>query len=69
MGIGIWRRTRWVRLGSMALLGFIILKFFVFDLSFLGGAYRSVSFAGLGMILLLVSFLYQRYRGLILDPV
>jgi uncharacterized membrane protein len=65
--VGLWRRTRWIRLGAMALLGFIILKIFLYDLSFLGPAYRSISFAGLGVILLGVSYLYQRYRALLFD--
>ena len=67
MGLGIWRRIRWLRFGAIALFGFIILKVFAYDLSFLQGPYRSASFAGLGLILLGVSFLYQRYRGLLLD--
>jgi uncharacterized membrane protein len=66
MGIGIWRRARWMRLGAMALLGAVILKVFIYDLSFLGTVYRPVSFAGLGAVLLLVSFLYGKYRGLLI---
>ena len=65
MGVGLWRRTRWIRLASLGLLGFIILKIFAYDLSFLSPAYRSISFAGLGVILLAVSFAYQRYRTLL----
>jgi uncharacterized membrane protein len=67
MVFGLWRRTRWLRLGAMALFGFIILKIFIYDLSFLSPAYRSISFAGLGIILIGVSYLYQRYRRLLLD--
>lgn len=67
MGIGIGRRARWLRIGAFGLFGFIILKIFVYDLSFLQGLYRSISFAGLGVILLAVSYLYQRYRGLLLE--
>ncbi len=66
-GVGIWRRTRWMRFGAIGLLGFIILKIFVYDLSFLQGPYRSVSFAGLGLILLAVSYLYSRYHALLLE--
>jgi len=69
MGFGLWRRTRWLRLGALALLGFIILKIFIYDLSFLTAAYRSISFAGLGVILIGLSFLYQRYRSVILGAV
>ncbi|HEX6508303.1 MAG TPA: DUF2339 domain-containing protein, partial [Chloroflexota bacterium] len=68
MILGIWRRARWMRLGAMALFACVILKVFIYDLSFLGAVYRPISFAGLGVILLAVSFLYQRYRSILLDP-
>ena len=68
MGLGLWRRARWMRLGAMALFAGVILKVFIYDLSFLGAVYRPISFAGLGVILLAVSFLYQRYRSILLDP-
>lgn len=67
MGFGIWRRARWLRFGAIALFGVAIVKVFAYDLSFLASAYRSVSFAGLGVILLAVSFVYSRYRAVILD--
>jgi uncharacterized membrane protein len=67
MGLGIWRRARWMRLGAMALLAGVILKVFVYDLSFLGTVYRPVSLAGLGVVLLAVSFLYQRYRKVLFE--
>jgi uncharacterized membrane protein len=60
--IGIWRRTRPLRLFAMALLGISILKVFLFDLSFLSLPYRILSFLGLGVILMLVSLLYIRFR-------
>ena len=57
-----------MRLGAMALFAGVILKVFIYDLSFLGPVYRPISFAGLGIILLAVSFLYQRYRALLFEP-
>jgi uncharacterized membrane protein len=56
-----------MRFGSIGLLGFIIVKIFVYDLSFLQGPYRSMSFAGLGLILLAVSYLYSRFHLLLLE--
>ena len=49
--------TRWQGLG---LLLMAIIKVFFFDLSFLTRFYRIVSFFVLGLVLLLVSFFYQR---------
>ena len=65
MAYGIWRRGRSLRVISMGLFGIAILKIFIYDLSFLDTLYRIFSFLGLGVILLAVSYLYQRYRGVI----
>jgi uncharacterized membrane protein len=66
MVAGIWRRHRGIRIVSIVLFGFTILKIFIYDLSFLETLYRIFSFIGLGVILLVVSYLYQRYKEVIL---
>jgi uncharacterized membrane protein len=65
--IGIWRRLKLLRLLSIGLFGVTILKVFIFDLSFLETLYRIISFIALGLILLTVSYLYQRYKSIILE--
>jgi hypothetical protein len=65
MVVGIWRRVRGLRMLSIILFGFSILKIFVYDLSFLQTLYRIFSFIGLGIILLAASYMYQRYKSLI----
>jgi uncharacterized membrane protein len=67
MGIGIWRRMRSVRVIAIVLFGVTILKIFIYDLSFLETLYRIFSFIGLGVVLLVVSYLYQHYKDLILQ--
>jgi uncharacterized membrane protein len=62
---GILRHNRALRIASIALFGFTILKIFIYDLSFLDTLYRIFSFIGLGVILLAVSYAYQRYKDLI----
>ena len=47
---------------AMALFGLTVLKVFLVDLSSLGGIYRILGFIGVGLVLLAVSFLYQRGR-------
>ncbi|MBM2841510.1 MAG: putative rane protein [Bacteroidetes bacterium] len=66
MIVGIWRRQRGIRIVSIVLFGFTILKIFIYDLSFLETLYRIFSFIGLGVILLAVSYLYQKYKDVIL---
>ena len=65
MAFGIWRSFRSLRIVAFALFGLTILKIFIYDLSFLETLYRIFSFIGLGIILLAVSYAYQRYKSLI----
>ncbi|MDZ7360950.1 MAG: DUF2339 domain-containing protein [candidate division KSB1 bacterium] len=67
MVTGLWRRWQGLRIISMALFGITILKIFIYDLSFLERLYRIFSFIGLGVILLAVSYLYQRYKAVIFE--
>ncbi|MDB5033083.1 MAG: hypothetical protein JWQ98_324 [Chlorobi bacterium] len=65
MVVGIARSVRVLRIIAFGLFGLTILKIFIYDLSFLDTLYRIFSFIGLGVILLLISFLYGRYKDLI----
>lgn len=58
---GILKRMKQVRYIALAILGITILKVFIFDLSFLNQLYRIISFMGMGVILLSLSFFYQKY--------
>jgi uncharacterized membrane protein len=68
MGIGLWRRIRALRILAIGLFACTILKIFIYDLSFLETLYRFISFIALGVILLMVSYLYQRYRAIVFEP-
>lgn len=65
MLIGILASARGPRFVAMGLFGLSILKIFLFDLSFLETLYRIFSFLALGLILLAVSYLYQRYKSVL----
>ena len=49
------------RRASLGLLGATILKLFLHDIWALGQLYRVAAFVGLACVLILVSYLYQRY--------
>lgn len=68
MVIGILRGARGPRFFAIGLFGLSILKIFIVDLSFLDTLYRIFSFLGLGLILLAVSYVYQKYRSLLFGP-
>jgi uncharacterized membrane protein len=65
MAIGFWRSLRSLRIIAFVLFGFTILKIFIYDLSYLETLYRIFSFIGLGLILIAVSYAYQRYKNII----
>ncbi|HEX7176440.1 MAG TPA: DUF2339 domain-containing protein [Pyrinomonadaceae bacterium] len=60
LAYGHLRRRRLPRLLALALLGLTTLKVFFWDLSSLDRIYRIISFVVLGLILLAVSYLYQK---------
>ena len=62
IGVGLVRDFAPLRYLAMALFGLTVLKVFLVDLSSLGGIYRILGFIGVGLVLLAVSFLYQRGR-------
>jgi len=58
---GIVKHHRPIRLFALGLFGLTALKVFLFDLSFLDTSYRTLSFGGLGLALIGISWLYNRY--------
>jgi uncharacterized membrane protein len=57
---GVIRRRREVRLFGLALLGLATGKVFIYDMASLNASYRVLSLIGLGILLLVSSYLYQR---------
>ncbi|HEX3030972.1 MAG TPA: DUF2339 domain-containing protein, partial [Bacillota bacterium] len=62
VALGILKKVKSIRLFAMILFGITIFKVFLFDLSSLDTIYRILSFIILGVILILVSFLYQVFK-------
>jgi hypothetical protein len=65
---GLYRRYAPVRYAGIGLFAITILKVFFGDLAHLQQIYRVLSIMGLGLLLLLTSWLYQRMRGALLGP-
>ena len=60
MVVGFFRRSAFVRWQALLLIAVTIVKVFVYDVSQLDRGYRIVSFIVLGVLLLTISFVYQR---------
>jgi uncharacterized membrane protein len=61
LGVGMWKRLSAARWLSLAILLLSLGKAFLFDLAHLEGLYRVASLLGLGLSLVAVSLLYQRF--------
>ena len=59
---GIWKMVRYLRLAAIILFGITLIKLFFYDLAGASTITKTVSFISLGVILLLVSYLYNRYK-------
>jgi uncharacterized membrane protein len=60
MAFGFWRRSAFVRWQALALVAFTIGKVFLYDVSALQQGYRVLSFIGLGVVLMAISYVYHR---------
>ena len=60
MAIGFWRKSAFFRWQALFLIAATIVKVFVYDVSQLDRGYRILSFMILGVLLLAVSFVYQK---------
>jgi len=65
---GIWKGYKPIRYMALLLFSLTILKVFFLDLSGLERFYRIISFIALGIILIAVSFLYQKYKHVLIGP-
>ena len=63
LSIGLWKDSRGFRIGGLVLFGIALAKLFLYDLSALSAMARALSFLGVGLVLLLAAFLYQRLSG------
>lgn len=61
LAVGIARKVRGARYAGLGLLVVTLLKLFLHDLWSLGGLYRIGSLIGLALVLIPVSFLYQKF--------
>lgn len=67
IALGIWKRKQALRVGAMVLFAITLLKLFFYDISNLDTISKTVIFVSLGILLLISSFLYNKYKNLIFN--
>ena len=65
--LGIYQNKKYLRIGAISLFAITIAKLFFYDIADLGTISRTVVFISLGILMLIASFLYNKYKSLIFD--
>jgi len=65
--LGIWKKKKYMRIGAISLFGLTLYKLIFIDLIELDTIARTIVFLSLGVLLLVISFLYNKYKHLISD--
>ncbi|MEM0934051.1 MAG: DUF2339 domain-containing protein, partial [Bacteroidota bacterium] len=67
IAIGIWKNKKHVRIAAIVWFGITLIKLFFYDISHLDTISKTVVFVSLGILLLIISFLYNKYKQKITD--
>lgn len=67
IAVGIWKKNKYLRVAAMALFAITLVKLFLYDISHLSTIATTVVFVALGILLLIISFLYNKFKHLIVD--
>lgn len=65
--VGIKKQTKILRIIALTLLGITILKLFLYDISNISETGKIISFILLGILILIISFVYQKIKVLVID--
>lgn len=65
ISLGIWRKKAYLRIGAIALFAITLLKLFFYDIATMGTIEKTVVIVSLGILLLVISFLYTKYKHMI----
>ena len=65
ISLGIWKKKKHLRIGAIVLFAITLIKLFFYDISHLDTISKTIIFVTLGILLLIISFLYNKYRNII----
>ncbi len=67
VALGIGKKKVHLRIAAIVLFAGTLIKLFFYDISYLNTISKTIVFVSLGVLLLIISFLYNKYRKLIFD--
>ena len=69
IGLGIWKKKKHLRIGAIVLFAITLIKLFLYDISHLDTIPKTIIFITFGILLLIISFLYIKYKNIISDDI
>lgn len=69
IAFGIWKNKKHLRIGGIIMFSVTLIKLFFYDIAHLDTIAKTVVFVSLGILLLIISFLYNKYKLLISDDI
>lgn len=67
IAMGIGRKKQHLRVMAIVLFAITLLKLFFYDIDHLNTIAKTVVFISLGILLLIISFLYNKFKGILFD--
>ena len=67
IALGIWKKHKYLRIGAIILFAVTLIKLFFYDIAQLNTIAKTILFVSLGVLLLIISFLYNKYKHIIAD--
>lgn len=67
ISLGIWKNNKNLRIGAIVLFSITLIKLFFYDISHLDTLSKTIVFVSLGILLLIISFLYNKFKHIISD--
>lgn len=64
---GIYKNNKYLRIGAIALFAVTLIKLFFYDIASMNTITKTIVFVSLGILLLIISFLYNKYKHKIAD--
>jgi len=65
--LGIHKKKKYLRIAAITLFTVTLLKLFFYDIAALSTIAKTIVFVSLGILLLIISFLYNKYKNIIAD--
>ncbi|GGG32703.1 membrane protein [Dokdonia pacifica] len=61
--LGIWKKKQYLRIMAIVLFAITLIKLFAYDIAHLNTISKTIVFVSLGVLLLIISFLYNKYKN------